>query len=153
MAKKPLKKKAPVKKMAAKKAKPAAKAPAKKAAVAPASAAKGDKLPKVRSASRPRSTSTPPSYTQTEFVENIRAFSGLNRRSEAKEMVEDIAAFLKDALKRGYKVPLMGLGKIYVRQSKARQGRNPATGATINIPARKRVRFTAAKALKEAVLK
>jgi DNA-binding protein HU-beta len=151
MAKKPLKKKAPAKKLAPKKAKPAAKAPAKKAA--PAAAKGGDKLPKVRSASRPRSTSTPPSYTQTEFVENIRAFSGLNRRSEAKEMVEDIAAFLKDALKRGYKVPLMGLGKIYVRQSKARQGRNPATGATINIPARKRVRFTAAKALKEAVLK
>jgi DNA-binding protein HU-beta len=151
MAKKPLKKKAPAKKLAVKKAKPAAKAPAKKAA--PVAAKGGDKLPKVRSASRPRSTSTPPSYTQTEFVENIRAFSGLNRRSEAKEMVEDIAAFLKDALKRGYKVPLMGLGKIYVRQSKARQGRNPATGATINIPARKRVRFTAAKALKEAVLK
>ena len=150
MAKKPLKKKAPVKKVAAKKAKPAAKAPAKKAAPV---AAKGDKLPKVRSASRPRSSSTPPSYTQTEFVENIRAFSGLNRRSDAKEIVEDIAAFLKDALKRGYKVPLMGLGKIYVRQSKARQGRNPATGETINIPARKRVRFTAAKALKEAVLK
>jgi nucleoid DNA-binding protein len=143
MAKKPMKKmKAPVKKAAKKVAKPMV---AKKAAP--------EKLPKVRSASRPRSSSTPPSYTQTEFVENIRAFCGLNRRSEAKELVEDIAAFLKDSLKRGYKVPLMGLGKIYVRQSKARTGRNPATGETINIPARKRVRFTAAKALKEAVLK
>ena len=146
MAKKPAKKmKAPAKKAVKKAAKPVA---AKKAAPA-----KADKLPKVRSASRPRSSSTPPSYTQSEFVENIRAFCGLNRRSEAKELVEDIAAFLKDSLKRGYKVPLMGLGKIYVRQSKARQGRNPATGETINIPARKRVRFTAAKALKEAVLK
>lgn len=148
MAKKPMKKKAPAKKIVAKKAKPAPKAMAKKAAPV-----KADKLPKVRSASRPRSGSTPPSYTQSEFVENIRAFCGLQRRSEAKELVEDIAAFLKDSLKRGYKIPLMGLGKIYVRQTKARQGRNPATGETINIPARKRVRFTAAKALKEAVLK
>lgn len=150
MAKKPVKKakaKAPVKKPAKKVAKPAAK---KTAAAAPKS---GDKLPKVRSASRPRSSSTPPSYTQSEFVENVRAFCGLNRRSEAKELVEDIAAFIKDSLKRGYKIPLMGLGKIYVRQSKARQGRNPATGQVINIPARKRVRFTPAKALKEVVLK
>ena len=150
MAKKPVKKakaKAPAKKMAKKAAKPVA---AKKAAAPKA----GDsKLPKVRSASRPRSSSTPPSYTQSEFVENVRAFCGLNRRSEAKELVEDIAAFIKDSLKRGYKIPLMGLGKIYVRQSKARQGRNPATGETINIPARKRVRFTPAKALKEVVLK
>ena len=47
---------------------------------------------------------------------------------------------------------MFGLGKLYVRHSKPRQGRNPQTGETINIPARKRVRFTAAKALKEAVL-
>ena len=154
MAKKPVKKakaKAPAKKMAKKAAKPVA---AKKTAAAAAAPKAGDsKLPKVRSASRPRSSSTPPSYTQSEFVENVRAFCGLNRRSEAKELVEDIAAFIKDSLKRGYKIPLMGLGKIYVRQSKARQGRNPATGETINIPARKRVRFTPAKALKEVVLK
>jgi nucleoid DNA-binding protein len=57
-----------------------------------------------------------------------------------------------DSLKRGYKIPLMGLGKLYVRESKARTGRNPATGEMIHIPKRKRVRFTAAKALKERVL-
>lgn len=144
--------KKPAKKMKAKAPKKAAKKMAKPAAKK-AAPMKAEKLPKVRAASRPRSSSTPPSYTQSEFVENIRAFCGLNRRSEAKELVEDIAAFIKDSLKRGYKVPLMGLGKIYVRQSKARQGRNPATGETINIPARKRVRFTPAKALKEVVLK
>lgn len=145
--------KKPAKKMKAKAPKKAAKKAAKPAAKKVAAASKADKLPKVRAASRPRSSSTPPSYTQSEFVENVRAFCGLNRRSEAKEIVEDIAAFIKDSLKKGYKVPLMGLGKIYVRQSKARQGRNPATGETINIPARKRVRFTPAKALKEVVLK
>jgi DNA-binding protein HU-beta len=57
-----------------------------------------------------------------------------------------------DSLRKGYKIPLMGLGKLYVRETKARQGRNPATGEVINIPKRKRVKFTAAKALKERVL-
>jgi DNA-binding protein HU-beta len=46
----------------------------------------------------------------------------------------------------------MSLGKLYVRETKARQGRNPATGEVISIPKRKRVKFTAAKALKERVL-
>lgn len=147
MAKKPAKlaKKA-VKKVAKKAAKPAKKAPAKvsgKVIAAPVS--------KARVASKPRNTSSL-SYTQSEFVENVRAFCGLNKRSEAKQIVEDIAAFVMDSLKRGYKIPLMGLGKLYVRESKARQGRNPATGEVINIPKRKRVKFTAAKALKERVL-
>ena len=106
---------------------------------------------KAKMSSKPRNTSTL-SYTQSEFVENVRAFCGLNKRSEAKQIVEDIANFVMDSLKRGYKIPLMGLGKLYVRESKARTGRNPATGETIQIPKRKRVRFTAAKALKERVL-
>jgi DNA-binding protein HU-beta len=146
MAKKPAKlaKKA-VKKVAKKAAKPAKKAPAK---VAKSSAVSGSKA---RVSTKPRNTSTL-SYTQSEFLENVRAFCGLPKRSQARELVEDIGAFVMDSLKRGYKIPLMGLGKLYVRESKARQGRNPATGEVINIPKRKRVKFTAAKALKERVL-
>jgi DNA-binding protein HU-beta len=145
MAKKPAKLKK-MKKVAKKIAKPAKKAPARsagKVVAAPVS--------KARVSSKPRNTSTL-SYTQSEFVENVRAFCGLNKRSEAKQIVEDIAAFVMDSLRKGYKIPLMGLGKIYVRETKARQGRNPATGEVINIPKRKRVKFTAAKALKERVL-
>jgi DNA-binding protein HU-beta len=146
MAKKPAKlaKKA-VKKVAKKAAKPAKKAPAK---VAKSAAVSGSKA---RVSTKPRNTSTL-SYTQSEFLENVRAFCGLPKRSQAREIVEDIGAFVMDSLKRGYKIPLMGLGKLYVRESKARQGRNPATGEVINIPKRKRVKFTAAKALKEKVL-
>jgi DNA-binding protein HU-beta len=147
MAKKPAKSKKPVKKMAAKKAaKPAKKAaPAKSAKAAPAPA------PKARVVVKPRNTSTL-SFTQSEFVENIRAFCGLHKRSEARQLVEDIALFVTESLRKGYKIPLMGLGKLYVRETKARQGRNPATGEIINIPKRKRVKFTPAKALKERVL-
>lgn len=108
-------------------------------------------MPKTRVASKPKNSSTL-SYTQSEFIENIRGFCGLAKRSMAKELCEDIALFIKDSLRRGYKIPLLGLGKMYVRHSKARMGRNPATGETIHIAPKKRVRFTAAKALKEAVL-
>jgi DNA-binding protein HU-beta len=104
----------------------------------------------VRQVAKPKNSSG--SFTQSEFLENLRAFCGLAKRSEARELVDDIQSLVRDSLKRGYKVPLFGLGKMYVRSTKARMGRNPATGAEIKIPARKRVRFTAAKALKESVL-
>jgi DNA-binding protein HU-beta len=106
---------------------------------------------KARVATKPRNTSTL-SYTQSEFLENVRAFCGLPKRSQAREVVDDIALFVTESLRKGYKIPLMGLGKLYVRESKARMGRNPATGETIHIPKRKKVRFTPAKALKERVL-
>ena len=109
------------------------------------------KAPKARVSTKPKNTGTL-SYTQTEFIENVRGFCGFHKRSEAKEICEDMAAFIKDSLKRGYKIPLLGIGKMYVRHSKARMGRNPATGEVIQIAAKKRVRFSAAKALKEAVL-
>ncbi len=141
MAKKPAKKMAkPAKKMMKKAA------PAKKAAAAK------PEIQKIRSSIRPRNTSTN-SYTFSEFLENVRGFAGLNKRTEAKLLVEDLANFFRDALKRGYKIPLLGLGKIYVRETKPRLGRNPATGETIHIPAKKKVRFAPAKALKEHVLK
>jgi DNA-binding protein HU-beta len=132
--------------------KPVKKAVAKKAAVKVVASAKPTALPKINAASKPKNTGTL-SYTYSEFVENIRGFCGLPKRTQAKELCEDVARFIKDSLRKGYKIPLLGLGKIYVRESKARTGRNPATGEMIQIPARKRVRFSAAKALKEAVLK
>jgi nucleoid DNA-binding protein len=141
------------KKIMAKKSKPAIKkkATAMKTTKSSTSSSMSDSLPKVRQASKPRNTGTW-TYTQSEVIENLRAFTGLPKRSKAKELSSDIAAFLVDSLKRGYKIPLFGICKLQVRTSKARTGRNPQTGATIQIPARKRVRFTATKALKEAVL-
>ena len=91
-------------------------------------------------------------YTQGELFECIQQACGLNNKRIAKDVYEGFAGMIQAALKKGYKVPLPGIGKIQVRQSKARMGRNPATGELIHIPARKRVRLTANKALKSAVL-
>ena len=52
--------------------------------------------------------------------------------------------------KNGFTVP--GLGKLVLVNRKARQGRNPATGETIQIPAKRVVKFRVAKAAKDAIL-
>ena len=91
-------------------------------------------------------------YNQSEFFDCLRECCGLDNRRVAKSVYEGFAGMVQAALKKGYKVPLPGIGKIQVRESKARMGRNPATGETIRIPARKRVRLTASKAFKQAVL-
>jgi len=91
-------------------------------------------------------------YTQSELYESITGSLGFNSKKEAKEFYEAFSDMIQSALKKGYRVPLPGLGKIQVRKSKARMGRNPATGEPIRIKAKKRVKFTANKALKDAVL-
>ena len=154
--KKPAAKKKVAKKKPAAKKKAAAKKPAakKKAAAskpAPKKAAKSAAVKKVTKSPKPKNSASL-SYTQTEFVNAVQAFCGIQKKADAKDLCDDLQMFIFDALKRGYKLPLLGIGKLYVRKSKARVGRNPATGEVINIPAKKRVRFAAGKALKEAVL-
>ena len=146
-AKKPAAKKAAAKKPTAKKAATKKAAPAKKVVAKPAP----KPVVKATKATKPKNASTL-SYTQSEFVENLRAFCGLEKKSQAKDLWEDMSGFILDALKRGYRIPLVNLGKMYVRKSKARMGRNPATGEIIQIAAKKRVRFTASKSLKDNVL-
>lgn len=91
-------------------------------------------------------------YNQSEFINCVQSTCEFESRRVAKDVYEGFAGMIQAALKKGYKVPLPGIGKIQVRQSKARTGRNPATGETIHISAKKRVRLTPSKALKQAVL-
>ena len=91
-------------------------------------------------------------YTQGEFLQALYESCGLENKKQAKIVYDGFAGMVQSALKKGYKLPLPGIGKLQVRQTKARMGRNPATGEVIKIKAKKRVRLTASKALKEAVL-
>ena len=91
-------------------------------------------------------------FTQGEFFDSLRGSCGFHSRKDAKEFYGEFASMIQTALKNGYKMVLPGLGKIQVRRTKARMGRNPMTQEVIQIPARKKVAFTANKALKEAVL-
>lgn len=66
-------------------------------------------------------------------------------------IMEGLVASLVKNLKKGNRVRIAGLGILQVRKRAARMGRNPATGETISIPAKKKIAFRAAKELKEAV--
>ena len=79
------------------------------------------------------------------------AADGKISKTEAKGLVDSLLTQLRDALASGQEVNLPGFGKFKVQDKPARTGRNPATGATIEIAASKKVSFTAAKALKDAV--
>ena len=72
-------------------------------------------------------------------------------KSEAKKHLEAFTAAVSGALKAGEEVKIPGFGKFYVRDQKAREGKNPQTGETMQIGARKVPAFRAGKALKESV--
>ena len=67
------------------------------------------------------------------------------------ELVDELITMMTKHLKKGERIRLNGFGILQVRKRAARMGRNPATGAPIQIKASKKVAFRAAKELKEAV--
>jgi len=161
-------KKAVAKKPAAKKAakKPAAKKPAKKAA--PKKAVKKAEAPKKMAAPKPpkRPLIVEPKkpvlvvpknsktfqYTQSELLDCMTQYCGFEKRKGTKEFYDSFHKMIQAALKEGYKLMLPGLGKLQVKKTKARMGINPKTQEPIKIPAKRKVAFSAAKVLKEAVL-
>jgi DNA-binding protein HU-beta len=64
--------------------------------------------------------------------------------------LEALANMAHKEAKNGFTIP--GIGKLVVRNYKARMGRNPQTGEEMKIPARKRLKFVVAKAAKDAAL-
>lgn len=72
-------------------------------------------------------------------------------KANADRMLAALATIVGDELKSGNQVILPGIGKLDLTHRKARVGRNPQTGADVQIPASTGVKFKAAKALKDAV--
>lgn len=89
--------------------------------------------------------------TQSEVAAHLADKVGITKK-EAKSALEELTGLVVRELKREGSLRLAGLGIFRKRKTKARIGRNPATGEQIKIPARTRLRFTAAKALKDSVL-
>ena len=75
----------------------------------------------------------------------------VNTRKMAQEAVETVLSTITKSLKKDESVTLVGFGTFKVSKRKARTGRNPQTGESIKIPARKVPTFTPGKALKEAI--
>ncbi len=70
-------------------------------------------------------------------------------KAAAERAVNAVLGGIGKGLKKDKKVQLVGFGTFDVRQRKARMGRNPQTGVTIRIPAKKAVGFKAGKDLKK----
>ncbi len=87
---------------------------------------------------------------KAELVEAIAEKTGLTK-ADANRALDATFEVITKALKKGERVPVAGFGTFNVSKRKAREGRNPQTGATVKIPARKAVTFKAGTALKDAV--
>lgn len=88
--------------------------------------------------------------TKAELIDKISASAGLSKADAGKALDSTLNA-IKASLKKGQKVTLVGFGTFSVVKRKSRKGRNPRTGDVITIPASKTPKFTAGKALKDAV--
>ena len=85
-----------------------------------------------------------------EIADQLAGAHGMTKTA-AKHVVEDVLKAIADAAAQGDEVSLPGFGKFKVQSRPARTGRNPATGATINIAASKKLSFSPAKSLKDAL--
>ena len=88
--------------------------------------------------------------TKSQVIAGIAEASEISKK-QGKAVLEALVAMAYKEAVNGFKIP--GLGKLVVRDRKARMGRNPATGATIQIPAKRVLKFRVSKDAKEAILK
>jgi DNA-binding protein HU-beta len=91
--------------------------------------------------------------TQADFIQAVQAEVNDDKISKAviKKVLDAAGNVDAELLKDGGKVDLFGLGKLAVVQRAARTGRNPRTGAAIDVPAKKAAKFTPSKAVKDAL--
>lgn len=88
--------------------------------------------------------------TKAELIEKIAAKAKITKRA-ANIALDTFVTSVTAALKKGDRVALVGFGTFSVAKRKARTARNPRTGETINVPARKAPKFKAGRDLKKAV--
>ncbi len=87
--------------------------------------------------------------TKGQIVAAVAEAAGINKK-QSVAAIEGLVNLAYKNAKAGFTVP--GLGKLVLVNRKARTGRNPATGETIRIPAKRVVKFRVAKACKDAIL-
>jgi len=88
--------------------------------------------------------------TFNELIEHVATKTGMAKEG-VKKIVDASISTLVEKAASGEDAVLTGYGQFKVKALPARQGRNPATGALLDIPASRKVTFTPAKALKDAL--
>ncbi|WP_295808438.1 DNA-binding protein HupB [uncultured Nitratireductor sp.] len=87
---------------------------------------------------------------KNELVSAVAEEASLSK-SDAQSAVDAVFTVIEGELKKGGDVRLVGFGNFSVSRREASTGRNPQTGATVQIPARNVPKFSAGKGLKDAV--
>lgn len=88
--------------------------------------------------------------TKTELVNSMAEKAGLSK-ADTEKVLKAFVDSVTDALQQNDKISLVGFGTFSVGERAARTGKNPQTGAALQIPAAKVPKFKAGKALKDAV--
>ena len=89
---------------------------------------------------------------KTDFINEMHAYNTQEtNKSQTARALDAFIDAMTEALGEGQSVTFTGFGTFSVAQRAARQGRNPRTGAPVNIAASKAVKFKPGKNLKEAV--
>jgi DNA-binding protein HU-beta len=87
---------------------------------------------------------------KSDLIDAIANGSGLTK-ADAKKALDATMDAITDALKNGDRVALVGFGSFSVSTRSARKGRNPRSGAEIDIPAKKVVKFKAGAELSKSI--
>ncbi len=87
---------------------------------------------------------------KTDLITKVAEITDLSKK-DATKAVDAVFDAIAEALRNGEKVQLVGFGNFEVRERSARKGRNPQTGAEIDIPASKVPAFKPGKALKDGI--
>jgi integration host factor subunit alpha len=90
------------------------------------------------------------SMTKADIVERIYKEAGFSKK-EAAELVDLVFKVIKDTLAKGEKVKISGFGNFSIRDKADRIGRNPQTGESMNISARRVLTFKPSQILKEDI--
>jgi DNA-binding protein HU-beta len=89
--------------------------------------------------------------TQSEVLNHFAEKTGL-KRTQVKEFFDELADLASNEVKNNGEFALPGFGKLVLSERKAREGRNPQTGDTIQIPAKTTLKFRIGKGLKDTVV-
>ena len=88
--------------------------------------------------------------TQSEIISKLADSSGM-KKSDVKNFFDSLAEMATSEVKKNGEFTVPGFGKLKKTHRKAREGRNPATGAVIKIPAKTTVKFSIGKAMKDSI--
>jgi DNA-binding protein HU-beta len=89
--------------------------------------------------------------SQSEILNHFAEKFGV-KRTQAKEFFDELANLAQTEVKDNGEFVLPGFGKLVLSERKAREGRNPATGETIQIPAKTTLKFRVGKGMKDSVV-